>query len=64
MGAVPPVPAPVPPQPQPLAPHPVGPRSYCEYNTDAANDPWAGDYAELMAQYTAVTANTPEALLT
>ena len=68
MAAVPPVPVPpgppAPAQPQPPAPLPVGPRSYREFYANAANDPWAGNYAGLMGQYLAVPANTPEALLT
>lgn len=63
MATIPPVP-PVKLQPQPLAPQPVGPRSYLEYYTNTANDPWAGNYVGLMGQYAAVPANTPEALLT
>jgi hypothetical protein len=57
----PPLALPQPPQPVPL---PIGPRMYLEYYNDAANDPWNGVYAGLMAQYEAIAANTPEALLT
>ena len=64
MAAVPPVP-PVLPQPQPPAPQQlVGPWSYLEYYTDAANDPWARNYSGLMGQYSAIPANTLEVLLT
>ena len=64
MAAVPPPPL-APPQPPQPALLPVGPRRmYLEYYNDAGNDPWNGAYAGLMGQYEAITANTPEALLT
>jgi hypothetical protein len=53
-------------QPQPPVPPqlPVGPRTYLETYSNAANDPWQGAYADLMAQYTTVAAITPEILMT
>jgi hypothetical protein len=58
---------PLPPQaqPQPLAQPAVGPCTYQEHYSNAANDPWRGNYATLMAQYMTVPpAITPELLLT
>ena len=42
----------------------VGPRSYREFYTDTANDPWAGNYATLMAQYAMGLTNMLKGLLT
>jgi hypothetical protein len=47
----------------PLAPA-VGPRTYLEIYSDAANDPWGGVYRDIMSQFTTVAANTPETLTT
>lgn len=57
---------PLPPQaqPQPLAQPAVGPCTYQEHYSHAANDPWRGNYATLMAQYMTIPpAITPELLL-
>jgi hypothetical protein len=40
----------------------LGPHTYLEIYSNAANDPWGGEYRDIMSQYNTVAANTPEAL--